>query len=119
MIAFVITRADAVGGANTCRAARPAGVRGIQVYRDIADRWVRSRRIWNQHAYDVTNIDDTGRVPAVAMPNWRDRTLNNFRTNVQGAVETTQTPDATVSGQSFACTGLGAAVMRARVCFAS
>jgi hypothetical protein len=107
-----------VGEGNTCRAARPRGVRGIRVYADIADRWVRSRTIWNQHAYNVTNVEDDGRIPASGSVrlNWRERTLNNFRTNVQGTAEITSSPDGTVSGSGFMCLGSGTARMRVRAC---
>ncbi len=73
------------GAGDTCRASRPIGVRGIRVYSDIADRWVGSRQLWNQHAYNVTNVRDDLAIPrtTTVSPNWRDRTLNNFRTNVR------------------------------------
>lgn len=98
------------GTGNTCRASRPVGVRGVRVYRDVADRWVRSRMIWNQHAYNVTNVEDDGRIPATGAvrPNWRDRSLNNFRTNVQGTALTTASNDATVRGGRVDCTDSGA-----------
>ncbi len=106
------------GMGDTCRAARPRGVRGIRVYADIADRWVRSRTIWNQHAYNVTNVEDDGHIPAsgAVRPNWRAPTLNNFRTNVQGTAEITSSPDGTVSGTGFMCLGSGAARLRVRAC---
>jgi hypothetical protein len=44
------------GTGNTCRASRPVGTRGIRVFRDTADRWVRSRMIWNQHAYTARDL---------------------------------------------------------------
>ena len=28
----------------------------VQVIRDVEDRWIQARRIWNQHAYHVTNV---------------------------------------------------------------
>ncbi|MEZ4407087.1 MAG: VCBS repeat-containing protein [Polyangiales bacterium] len=106
------------GTGNTCRAARPVGVRGIRVYSDVADRWVRSRMIWNQHVYNVTNVEDDGRIPAsgAARRNWRDGALNNFRTNVQGSADTTSSPDATSAGTRVECLGSGAARLTARAC---
>ena len=106
------------GTGDTCRAARPRGVRGLRVYADIADRWVRSRMIWNQHAYNVTNVEDDGHIPAsgAVRPNWRAPALNNFRTNVQGTAEITSSPDGTVSGTGFMCLGSGAARLRVRAC---
>ncbi len=106
------------GAGNTCRAARPQGVLGITVYADIDDRWVRSRAIWNQHAYNVTNVGDDGRIPAThaVRPNWRDPSLNDFRTNVQGTADITSSPDATVAGTGFACLPSGAARLRVNAC---
>lgn len=105
------------GMGNTCRAARPVGVRGIRVYNDVADRWVRSRMLWNQHPYNVTNILDDLRVPRTrdVARNWRDRTLNNFRTNVQGVAATTASPDGTSAGTRVLCTNMGAQIF-ARAC---
>jgi hypothetical protein len=106
-----------VGAGNTCRASRPIGVRGLRVYSDIADRWVGSRQLWNQHAYNVTNVRDDGAIPRASMvsPNWRDRTLNNFRTNVQGAADRAASPDATAAPVRNAC-GTSGAQLTARIC---
>ena len=57
---------------------------GIEVWGDASDTWVSARRIWNQHAYHVTNVNEDGSVPAVAERNWLIAGLNNFRQNVQG-----------------------------------
>src|SRR5262249_39166195 len=56
------------GTGNTCRAAHPHGVQGIRVYKDAANRWVSSRKIWNQHAYAVTNANADGTIPQTS--NW-------------------------------------------------
>lgn len=61
------------------------GTQGIYALGDPADRWVRTRPIWNQFAYAVTHVDDRGNVPAAPVENWRTPGLNNFRQNVQGA----------------------------------
>ncbi|MDP2316570.1 MAG: VCBS repeat-containing protein [Pseudomonadota bacterium] len=50
---------------------------GISVIGDAAGSWRAGRRIWNQHAYHITNIDDDGTVPAAAALNWDS--YNNFR----------------------------------------
>jgi hypothetical protein len=75
------------GTGNTCRAARPHGVQGLRVYKDAADRWVRSRPIWNQHAYAVTGVNDDGTIPKTSAwtSNWTTAGLNNFRQNVPGS----------------------------------
>ena len=56
---------------------------GIEVWGDSSDNWVSTRRIWNQHAYHVTNINEDGSVPLSEEPNWLSPRLNNYRQNVQ------------------------------------
>ena len=53
----------------------------VQVIRDVEDRWIQARRIWNQHTYHVTNVREDGTIPQFEQPNWA--TLNTFRTNAQ------------------------------------
>jgi hypothetical protein len=105
------------GTGNTCRASRPEGTLGIRVYRDGADRWVRSRMIWNQHAYFVTNVDDMGTVPrtSAALPNWTQPMLDNFRQNVPGTAMPGASPDLTTSGNPLTCDAMGAR-LTARIC---
>ncbi|MBI3245681.1 MAG: VCBS repeat-containing protein [Deltaproteobacteria bacterium] len=54
---------------------------GIFVYGGRNNDWVRTRRIWNQHAYHVTNVNEDGTIPKNEQPNWLTPGLNNFRTN--------------------------------------
>lgn len=58
---------------------------GINVYEDPGAQWVRTRRIWNQHFYHVTNINEDGTVPKRELQNWTHSKLNNYRQNVQPA----------------------------------
>ena len=53
----------------------------IIVLRDSQDRWVQARRVWNQHAYHVTNVREDGTIPAHMKNSWQ--LLNTFRTNAQ------------------------------------
>ncbi len=53
----------------------------VQVIRDVEDRWIQARRIWNQHTYHVTNVREDGTIPAVEPKSWL--LLNTFRTNAQ------------------------------------
>ncbi len=57
--------------------------KGITVYMDTNDNWVRTRRVWNQHAYHVTNITEDGKVPKNEEANWLNTRYNNYRQNVQ------------------------------------
>jgi hypothetical protein len=62
------------------------GTSGVWVFGDPKDRWVRTRPIWNQYSYHVTNIGRDGVVPKKEENNWTTPGLNDYRTNVQGAV---------------------------------
>ncbi len=57
------------------------GEPALQAIRDAQDRWIQARRIWNQHAYYVTNVREDSTIPQNVTPNWQ--TLNTFRTNAQ------------------------------------
>jgi hypothetical protein len=52
-----------------------------QVISDKEDRWIPARRIWNQHAYFVTNVREDSTIPQFQEPHWEH--LNTFRTNAQ------------------------------------
>ncbi|NVJ09933.1 VCBS repeat-containing protein [Myxococcus sp. AM001] len=82
-----------------------AGTAGIRVYRDREDGWVNTRRIWNQHAYSVTNVNDDGTIPAHPVANWRTPGLNTFRANSQGSGVTSPyaAADVIVTGVSTTC----------------
>ena len=56
---------------------------GIEVWEDSDNNWVRTRRIWNQHAYSVTNVTEDGQIPRAPKSNWTHSRLNSFRQNVQ------------------------------------
>ncbi len=53
----------------------------VQVIRDKEDRWIQARRIWNQHTYHVTNVNENGTIPQFEAPSWK--ALNTFRTQAQ------------------------------------
>ncbi|HRI72361.1 MAG TPA: VCBS repeat-containing protein, partial [Polyangium sp.] len=62
---------------------------GIRIWGDANDSWVPTRRIWNQHAYHVTNVMENGAIPMMEPPNWLQPTtstpsgkMNNFRQNL-------------------------------------
>ncbi len=53
---------------------------GIRVIGDRNNTWVNARKIWNQHTYHITNINDDGSIPRNEANSW-DCT-NTYRTNV-------------------------------------
>jgi len=58
-----------------------SGQPALQVLRDAEDRWIQARRIWNQHAYYVTNVREDSTIPQFPVNPWDN--LNTFRTNAQ------------------------------------
>ena len=57
--------------------ANTGGKLGIYVFGDAGNSWMPGRKIWNEHAYSITNVDDDGGIPATADRNWLS--YNNFR----------------------------------------
>ncbi len=57
------------------------GDTGVFVLQDVANKWTRTRRIWNQHSYHVTNVNEDGSIPVRESPQWLVPVLNGFRTN--------------------------------------
>jgi hypothetical protein len=53
----------------------------VEVLQDEQKRWIPTRRIWNQHAYHVTNVREDGTIPTHMQKSWSK--LNTFRTNAQ------------------------------------
>ena len=54
---------------------------GLRVWGDRLDNWVPTRRIWNQHAYHITNVTEDGGIPAHERDSWRS--FNSYRQNAQ------------------------------------
>jgi hypothetical protein len=81
----VVVDVDNDGSANLLVVSNnyPEGTTGptLTVYRDSKNRWVRTRRIWNQHAYHVTNVREDGAIPKVMKKSWQ--LLDTFRANSQ------------------------------------
>ncbi|HZS39695.1 MAG TPA: VCBS repeat-containing protein [Polyangia bacterium] len=126
-----LTCVDPIAGPSAqgkvCRAQHPVGTseRGILVLHDAQDRWVSSRPIWNQHAYAVTNVNDDGTIPKTSAwkNNWKDPKLNNFRMNVQGALDPKAAPDLTSTGNAppgmhvtLNCDASGTLHLEAKLC---
>ena len=87
-------RADIVVSSDLLE--QPAGAldTGIIVLQDAANKWTRTRRIWNQHAYHVTNVNEDASIPLVETPHWLVPGLNGFRTNAFPARATADRGDS-------------------------
>ncbi|MFT3773875.1 MAG: FG-GAP-like repeat-containing protein [Minicystis sp.] len=92
-------QADIIVASNAYGVTCPEGnskQSGIRVFGSASGSWVRTRRIWNEHTYHITNVGEDGKVPAVEPPNWTQPGLDNYRLNRQpGSVFSA--PDAVVS----------------------
>lgn len=64
---------------------------GVEIWGDRRGRWVGARRIWNQHAYSITNVEEDGAIPARPQPHWEF--LNAFRQNLREDEDVLATPD--------------------------
>lgn len=69
---------------------------GVRIFGDANGNWVRTRRVWNQHGYHVTNVEEDGTIPTVEAANIASPKLNNFRQNIQPSGEFSA-PDLVVS----------------------
>lgn len=89
---------------------------GVWAFGHPMGQWVRTRRIWNEHSYHVTNINEDGTLPLVEDHNYSSPRLNNFRQNVQpdGLLDA---PDLVLRDPAFstAACGAGALILRVRV----
>ncbi len=79
--------------------------RGIRVFGDVSDNWVRTRRIWNQHSYHISNVDENGAVPAAEPEGWL--LYNSYRQNelASGEGQATSAPDVAASEPGAGLTG--------------
>ena len=73
---------------------------GIFVYRDLNDAWVPTRRVWNQHTYHITNVEENGAIPAYELDSWLypvGAPFNSYRQNTLSTTLGNATPDLTAS----------------------
>ncbi|MFE8597547.1 FG-GAP-like repeat-containing protein [Archangium violaceum] len=95
------------------------GFNGVRVWHDKKEGWAGTRKIWNQHAYAITNVNNDGTIPAVQAANWLNPKLNNFRSNVANyfgeGPSPFVAPDLIASDVTTSCDGYGSLVLGARV----
>jgi hypothetical protein len=75
-----IADVNADGSADIVVANTPGrwgSMTGLTVFSDDDHSWQPGRRVWNQHAYSITNVNDDGSIPLYQDANWL--TYNNFR----------------------------------------
>ncbi|MFO0547076.1 MAG: VCBS repeat-containing protein [Polyangiaceae bacterium] len=86
-----------------CNDGTANGQSGVHVFGSADGSWVRTRRVWNEHAYHVTNVAEDGTIPKNELANYTQTGLDNFRQNKQPGSEFAA-PDAVVS-IAVRCTG--------------
>jgi len=78
---------------------------GVEIWGDRRGRWVGSRRIWNQHAYHVTNVEEDGSIASPETPSWT--VLNAYRQNLREGADVLVVPDLWGGRGSYECVGGG------------
>ncbi|HVH41999.1 MAG TPA: FG-GAP-like repeat-containing protein [Labilithrix sp.] len=65
----------------------PTKQSGVRVFGPTNGSWVRTRRVWNEHTYHITNVGEDGTIPKSEPANWKQSGMNNFRQNKQTGSE--------------------------------
>jgi len=50
---------------------------GIEILSNVGNTWPATRRIWNQHGYHISDVNDNGTIPRVEVPVWKSN--NSWR----------------------------------------
>lgn len=98
------------------RSLAPRFNAGIEVWGDVSDSWVPARRIWNEHAYHVTNVVESGAVPRQEPDSWRPwsgRLYNSYRSQPRslGAAPNLVVERVQVTSPDAACGTLSSRVL--------
>ncbi len=86
---------------------------GLEVWGDARGRWVGARRIWNQHAYHITNIEEDGSLPQPETPSWT--VLNAYRQNLREDGDVLAAPDLWGGRGQVRCAPDGSVTLRVEV----
>lgn len=107
----VIADVDGDGHADIVAATNkyynpPGSTNGVRVFQDQNNSWVPTRKIWNEHAYHITNVNDDGSIPKVEKNSWQVN--NTYRLNAFPDRSATGQPDLTASLLTLLDNGAGA-----------
>jgi hypothetical protein len=69
-----------------------AEAQGMFVIGSSSSSWEAGRQVWNQHAYNIVNVNDDLSIPATPEPNWPN--YNNFRSGNVNPGSGGSSPDA-------------------------
>ena len=87
---------------------------GLYVIGSESSSWYGNRQVWNQHAYNIVNVNDDLSIPQTPDPNWPEH--NNFRSGDPNPVSGGASADAVPLAElcTLECS-LGTVEMRVRV----
>jgi hypothetical protein len=80
---------------------------GVEIWGDARGRWVGARRIWNQHAYSISNVEENGRITSPEVLG--SPALNAFRQNLREGGDVLVVPDLWSGRGSYECVAPGMA----------
>ncbi len=83
---------------------------GVEIWGDARGRWVGARRIWNQHAYDIHNIEEDGSIPARP-----ERTFDSYRQNLREGGDVLVVPDLWGGQGNYVCNDDGSVTLSVNV----
>ncbi len=92
---------DADGSAEILLAGGRDANFGLSVIGSLDNSWAPARKIWNQYAYSITNVNDDGTIPVHPTPNWL--TWNSFRAGNSETKVGLELPDLEL-GEPSICT---------------
>ncbi len=79
--------------------------RGVHVFESADGNWPATRKIWNQHAYHITNINDDGTIPQYEEHSWLSH--NTYRLNTFPDRDPLAVPDLTAGYLRLIDNGIG------------
>jgi hypothetical protein len=80
-------------------------VKGVRAFEGASDDWAPTRKIWNQHTYHITNVNDDGTVPRHEEPSWLVH--NTYRLNTFGDRDPLSVADLSVGQLALIDNGNG------------
>jgi hypothetical protein len=86
---------------------------GVEIWGDARGRWVGARRIWNQHAFHLTHVDERGHIASPETPSWT--VFNAYRQNLRIGGDVLVVPDLWGGRGDYACAGRNRAQFRITV----
>lgn len=87
----VVADADGDGNAEIVASASSdlgGKMSGVMLVGGADEPWRPTRKIWNQHTYHVTNVNEDGSVPTDEAESWLVAGLNTFRSNEFSPLDT-------------------------------